>query len=190
MQQTRTVTPGLGAGTPVTSVATSAAPCRIWVDDPATFSASRIGAIRHDFHRHPLMQLQRLAELAEALVPTGQCRFITPGSKQASVFFHSPNSPDGKTIQEVFRRVEEPGSWIALYNIQTNPTFSEFLQLVPDGLRPLIAHEQPGILGVGGFIFISAPPSAKPFHVDCVNISWLQIHGHRFGSYEPKKGIR
>ena len=33
--------------------------------------------------------------------------------------------------------------------------------------------------GVDGFIFISAPPSVTPFHIDRENNFWLQIHGRK-----------
>lgn len=77
----------------------------------------------------------------------------------------------------MFSRSEEPTSWIALFNIQTNPTNADFLRQVTDGLQPLIAHEQPGILGIGGFIFVPAPPSVPPFRIDRENNLWLQTHG-------------
>ena len=61
------------------------------------------------------MQLPELAELAKALFPTNQCRFIKPGSTVASKFEHAAQSHDGRDIDEVFRRMEEPGSWLALW---------------------------------------------------------------------------
>jgi hypothetical protein len=147
--------------------------------DGAGFSSYRVTPLKHNFHTHPLMQLPRLAELARELSKTSQCRFIIPGSKQESKFDHTSASPDGRSIDEVFRRIEEPGSWVALYNVQTDPAYAGFLHEVTTAARALIDREQPGMFGVGGFIFISAPPSVTPFHIDRENNLWLQVRGRK-----------
>lgn len=155
------------------------APCRIWVDDPKAFSAARMSAIRHDYQRHPLMQMPALAALARDLHKTGQCRFLTPGTTQASAFDHKSAAHDGRSIDEVFRRIEEPGSWVALYNVETHPRYKDFLNDIAAGVRALVEPQQPGMCEVGGFIFISAPPSVTPFHIDRENNFWLQVHGRK-----------
>ncbi|HJV95397.1 MAG TPA: cupin domain-containing protein, partial [Albitalea sp.] len=152
---------------------------RVWVDDGAAFSTSKVSTLRHNFHEHPLMQLPELARLAHRLMPSGQCRFIVPGTTQASEFLHHPETPDGRGIDEVFRRIEEPGAWIALYNVETDPQYRAFLADVQDAVKPLMKGEQPGIFNVGGFIFISAPPSVTPFHIDRENNFWLQMRGRK-----------
>jgi hypothetical protein len=143
------------------------------------FSTYGISPLRHNFQDHPLMQIPRLAELAHALLPTQQCRFIVPGSEVDSKFDHRPQRHDGRNLDEFFSRIEEPGSWIALYNVQTNPAYAEFLREVTDSARHLIDPQQPGMFGVGGFIFISAPPSVTPFHIDRENNLWLQVRGRK-----------
>jgi hypothetical protein len=147
--------------------------------DAKTFSTHRISAIRHNFHEHPLMQLPELAGLARELMATSQCRFIPPGGTQAMPFEHRDRPPDGREIDEVFRRIGEPGSWIALYNVQTQSVYGKFLGEVADCFRPLVEREQGRIFKVGGFIFISAPPSVTPFHIDRENNFWLQIKGRK-----------
>jgi hypothetical protein len=150
-----------------------------WVDDAKTFSAQRVQAIHHNFHEHPLMQFHELARLAKDLSVTNQCRFIRPGSAQGSVFHHDPLNPEGRGIDEVFRRIEEPGSWVALYNVETDPRYREFLAEVTASVRSLVDPQQPGMFNVGGFIFISAPPSVTPFHMDRENNFWLQVKGRK-----------
>lgn len=152
---------------------------RVWVDQPQAFSTGRVEAIHHNFHEHPLMQLPELAKLAKDLSATKQCRFITPDTQQASAFAHNADSHDGRTIDEVFRRIEEPGSWVALYNVETDPLYREFLAEVTACVRPLVEVQQPGMFNVGGFIFISAPPSVTPFHMDRENNFWLQVKGRK-----------
>ena len=75
--------------------------------------------------------------------------------------------------------MEEPGSWIALYNVEAVPRYAALLQEIIDGLRERVEREEPGIFAVTGFIFISAPPSVTPFHIDRENNFWLQLHGRK-----------
>lgn len=152
---------------------------RVWPRDGAPFSSHERVALRHDFHEHPLMQLPALAELAKRLMPTRQCRFITPGSRADTPFFHTAECPDGRAIDEVFRRIDEPGSWVALYNVETDPAYRGFLDEVAAQLRPLVEPEQRGMFNVGGFIFVSSPPSVTPFHIDRENNCWLQMRGRK-----------
>lgn len=134
--------------------------------------------IRHDYHRHPLMQLERLEALAVSLMPTRQCRFIVPGSTDASKFDHKDTPADGRSVEEVFRRLEEPGSWVALYNVQTDPEYQRFLWEVL-GSAGRIVQDQERVFDVRGFVFISAPPSVTPFHIDREHNFWLQIRGRK-----------
>ncbi len=151
---------------------------RIDVDDPANFSTRKLGRIRHNYHLHPLLQLSRLAELAKSLVATKQCRFIKPGTTASSSFDHGDSSPDGRTIDDVFSHIEEKDSWVALYNIQTDPVYRKFLWDVMKSASHLVDHQEK-VFDVRGFVFISAPPSVTPFHIDRENNFWMNIRGRK-----------
>lgn len=153
--------------------------CTITPLDAGAFSAHRIGALRHDCHEHPLLQLPALNGLARNLMKIDKCRFVRPGTAADSDFVTAGESPDGRGIDEIFARMEEPGSWIALYNVENDPQYAQFLQGVTAGLRPLVERDQPGMYNVQGFIFISAPPSVTPFHIDRENNFWLQVRGRK-----------
>ena len=163
--------PGRFAATP-----TPDADHRVRVD--ADFSTGRLGRLRHDYHHHPLMQIERLEQLAHSLMSTRQCRFIVPGSTDASVFDHKSQPADGRSLAEVFRRIHEPGSWVALYNVQTDPEYARFVRQVVRSVGPDLPEDDP-VLDVRGFVFISAPPSATPFHIDREQNLWLQIRGRK-----------
>ena len=155
----------------------ASAPCRVRPADPASFTTRRMGPLRHDVDRHPLFQLDALEDLAGRLMPSGQCRFLSDTSGRT--FAHDPVHPRGLSLEETFRRMEEPGSWLALYNVETDARYAAALERIVDDLRPMIEPEQPGIFLVTGFIFISAPPSVTPFHIDRENNFWLQLRGRK-----------
>ncbi|KAB8174832.1 cupin [Lysobacter maris] len=150
---------------------------RITVENEADFSVRRLCPLRHNYCDHPLLRLDRLAALAHELMPTRQCRFIVPGMTETSKFDHRSRPVDGRGIDETFERIEEPGSWIALYNIQTNPLYQAFVWEVLRSAGVLLRRERP--YEARGFLFISAPPSLTPFHIDRENNFWLQIRGHK-----------
>ena len=151
----------------------------ITVADPSSFTTLRVGRIQHNYGEHPMMQLPALAELAREMMPTGGCRFIRPGTTQGSEFWHDPTSPDGRTIEQVFQDIEQPGSWVALYNVEKVPRYRQFLTEIIDSVRAYIERDQRRIFLITGFIFISAPPSVTPFHIDRENNFWLQVHGRK-----------
>ncbi|HJV95330.1 MAG TPA: cupin domain-containing protein, partial [Albitalea sp.] len=154
---------------------------RVWVDEPGQFTTQHVTALHHTFHQHPLMQLPQLAQLAGRLMASGQCRFMAPGATQASALasvLHEA-SPDGRGIDEVFSHIERPGTWVALYNVETDPAYRAFLDEVMASVRSLLTGRQPGIFKVSGYVFISAPPSVTPFHIDRENNFWLQLCGRK-----------
>ncbi|CAN7636019.1 cupin [Variovorax sp. LjRoot130] len=148
-------------------------------DDPANFSTHRITALHHNFHEHPLFQVPELVKLGKELAPLGQCRFMRPGLTVASTIAHDSRHPDGRSIDEHFERMEEPGSSVALYNIEAIPRYQALLFDIVGTMRADVEREQPGIFRVNGFVFISAPPSVTPFHIDRENNFWLQLHGRK-----------
>ena len=143
------------------------------------FGTDRICRLEHDVHRHPLLQLDALHALARELEPAGGCRFLAPGAVDSSAFDHAASSHDGRTLDDVIARIEEPGSWIALYNVEQVPRCAAVLRQVVDGMRALVEREQPDIFLVTGFVFISAPPSVTPYHIDRENNLWLQLRGRK-----------
>jgi hypothetical protein len=147
--------------------------------EPERYSTLRLTELTHNYHLHPLMQLPALERLANNLFPLGMCKFMQPGTTQATPFTHQPRDFQNRSIAEIFRDIEQPGSWIALYHVERDPAYRDFLDGIIDGVRSIVEPEQPGIFIIHGFIFISAPPSATPFHIDRENNFWLQIRGRK-----------
>ncbi|MHA7808377.1 MAG: JmjC domain-containing protein [Marinobacter adhaerens] len=167
-------------GTPATDqTAQSSGTCRIWVENESEFSADNISLISHNFQHHPILQLDQLEALAHRLLPQKQCRFINPGAKQNSDFIHHAESPDGRDLSDVFRNISQPGSWVALYNAEADPKYAGLVREALSSVEHLVDRTQPGIFSPQAFIFISAPPSVTPFHIDRENNFWLQIHGRK-----------
>ena len=168
-------------GRPARSDGCNEGPWRLWVDRPEGSDTHRIQPFHHNFHEHPLMALPRLARLAESLWPKGQCRFMVPESTDATPLSSAfrLRSPDGRHIDEVFRHLDEPDSWVALYNVESDPDYRAFLAEVIAAARSSIGQAHTGIFRVCGYLFLSAPPSVTPFHIDRENNLWLQLRGRK-----------
>jgi hypothetical protein len=152
---------------------------KIWFERDGDYHRTKVAPLRHTFHTHPLLQLPKLQQLAESLLASGQCKFLGAPATVASPFDLQSQSPKGQSLADVFENIEQPGSWIALYNVETNAEYQRFLWEALNTVRPLLDTQDPGTFSVGGFIFISAPPSVTPFHIDRENNLWLQIRGRK-----------
>ena len=152
---------------------------QISVQDTDAFSADSTSTLQHNYHDHPLLQLDAFRELANYLFPLKKCRFVSSDIKQDSSFTHYDHALDGRDIDKVFDEIETPGSWIALYNIETHPTYNRLLGQMLDSVNVRGMLKQGEIFKIAGFLFISAPPSVTPFHIDRENNFWLQLAGEK-----------
>ncbi len=148
-------------------------------DDVHAFSATQYATLTHTYHRHPLFQVPALADLARELMPLKLCRFPVGGMTQSSAFNLRSDSDDGRSIDQLFARIDQPGSWIALYDVEVVPRYRDLLARIIDHVRAPVEAQEGRILLVTGFIFISAPPSVTPYHIDRENNFWLQLHGRK-----------
>lgn len=146
--------------------------------DSTAFDPRRIASIRHDYHLHPLLQIDELSALARRLMPFGNCRFVSGVAKLDSPFDHRETPYDGKSLDQVLERIEEPGSWIAIYDAQHDHVVRDMLRGVRDQIQELVLPDQ-RIDDIRAFIFVSAPPSVTPFHIDRENNFWLQLRGRK-----------
>lgn len=162
--------------------------CRLWLPGDGRYDPRRVFQFRHSFHQHPLLRIERLQELAASLHRRGQgqVKFLPKGTSTASTFDTLTHDEQGKSIPEVFERIEEPGSWVALYRVESDPAYRDLVWQVLDSVSDEISGSDPGIYKAGAFIFISSAPSITPFHIDRENNFLMHIHGRkRFCIWHP-----
>jgi hypothetical protein len=146
--------------------------------DPAGFDAhfgKRPYAVRHNLAHHELLTVERVAELADhlpeasvehnlgnvdKLVPTGEAPRLdaSPG--------------------EVARGIETNGCWMVLKNIEQDPAYRALLDAALDEVAPWSDREGGQTLREG-FIFLTAPDSMTPAHVDPEHNFLLQIRSSK-----------
>ena len=129
--------------------------------------------ITHSLAEHPLLSLEALAELADAL-PAGAIErhqaeqpLLVPGGAA------DLSGPSSETV----RTIETNGRWMVFWNIEQIKPYRLLLDEVLDqAALSLPAHEE----GMGrreSFLFLSAPNSVTPVHFDPEHNFLLQIRG-------------
>lgn len=152
-----------------------------WIrpQDVGQFSSFARCPIKHNYHTHPMLQLNQLKQLAIYLMPHEKCRFAAGDLVLDSVFNHASSDQKGRSLEQVLATIEAPGSWLALYNVETQPEYKALLESIIKSVEYLIEGEQGKVLEVQGFVFISSPPAFTPFHIDRENNFWLQLAGQK-----------
>ncbi|MFO1077421.1 MAG: cupin-like domain-containing protein [Planctomycetota bacterium] len=161
---------------------------QVWFEEESAFQPRRVAPLRHSFADHPSLQLDSLKRLAIRLKAAGrdQVKHIEAGATSEDPLLFLPEDDRGRSLEEVFDRVEEPGSWVSLYNVQTDPEYRELVTEVMQSSAHLLEEKDPGAFETDGFIFVSSAPSATPFHIDRENNFFLQIHGRkRMSVWDP-----
>jgi hypothetical protein len=131
--------------------------------------------LRHNFSAHPLLELDALAELGDAL-------------PAASVEYNRGDLPigvDGKpagtglSIGETIRGIEQTNSWAVLKNIEQHPAYAALLAELLGEIEDEIVRKTGKMMKTQGFIFVSSPEAVTPYHFDPEHNILLQITGHK-----------
>ncbi len=141
------------------------------------------GTLRHQLTCHPLLQLDRLAELAARINPT----HVEYNSGQLPVGIDPAAVPgNGLSIQETIRSIEKNGSWMVLKWIENDPDYCTLLHDALAPLRPYVTPKTGEMLTLQGFIFVSSPGSVTPYHMDPEHNILLQIRGDKTMTVFPQ----
>lgn len=143
--------------------------------------------LTHELCGHPLLALEALAELAEALpeasreynradLPVGLNGIVPPGN--------------GLGIGETIRRIGETGSWAALKNIEQVPAYRDLLLALLEELRPAIEAKTGAMLRPQGFVFITSPNGVTPYHFDPEHNILLHLAGVKTMTLFPQGDAR
>lgn len=137
--------------------------------------------LQHALHQHPLLELDALARLAEAL-------------PEASIEYNAANQPigvDGKPaptgipIGQTIREIDRSGSWAVLKNIEQHPDYARLLADLLSELRPAIEARTGAMLKTQAFAFVTSPGGVTPYHFDPEHNILLQVRGSKVMTQFP-----
>lgn len=142
--------------------------------------------LKHTLDSHPLMTLDRLANLAEALPETSVEYNLADLPIVVSGKPDRPSMPIGDTI----RRIGESGSWAVLKNIEQHPAYAALMHELLDGIVPEVEEKTGPMLSRSGFIFVTSPGGVTPCHMDPEHNILLQVRGSKVMTQFPVNDTR
>jgi hypothetical protein len=128
-------------------------------------------AVRHHLVEHPLLTVERVAQLADELPAEsvehnlGNVDKFVPGGEAPRL---------DETPGQIAREIDTNGCWMVLKNIEQDPGYNALLDETLDEVTAF-AEAEGGMTGREGFIFLSAPNSMTPAHIDPEHNFLLQI---------------
>jgi len=129
--------------------------------------------VRHTLADHPLLSLEAIAELADAMPAAAVERHE---AKQPLLVPGGCADLSGLPSETV-RTIETNGRWMVLWNIEQVAAYRRLLDAILDEALPFLPARERGMGRREAFLFLSAPHAVTPVHFDPENNFLLQIRG-------------
>lgn len=142
--------------------------------------------LAHALGQNPLLELDSLADLAEAL-PAASIEY---NRADLPIGIDGKPDPTGIPIGETIRNIGASGSWAALKNIEQHPAYAALLAGLLEELRPQIEAATGRMMKTQGFVFITSPGGVTPYHFDPEHNILLQIRGSKVMTQFPAGDAR
>jgi JmjC domain len=158
------------------AAATSKERSLLLIDDREAFSegfARDPVAVQHSLVDNPLLTLEAIAELADALPLASVERHradlpaVMPGGAP------EVEGPPSETVREI----ETNGCWMVLWYLEQVPAYKALLDAILDEVEAHIGRRDGGMQRREAFLFLSAPNATTPVHFDPEHNFLLQIRG-------------
>jgi hypothetical protein len=131
--------------------------------------------LRHNLSAHPLLELDALAELGEAL----PARSVEYNRGDVPIGVDGKPEGNGLTIGATIRGIESTNSWAVLKNIEQHPAYAALLAELLGELEDPIVRKTGRMMKTQGFIFVSSPDAVTPYHFDPEHNILLQLTGQK-----------
>ena len=138
--------------------------------------------LRHTLAAHPLLEFERLAQLADYLATRNSVEYNV-----ADLPIAIDAKPDRPPLSagDMVRQVGTAGSWAVLQNIGQDPEYAELLDELLDTIVPEVEAKTGPMLNRIGFIFVTSPGGVTPCHFDPEHNILLQIKGTKVMTQFP-----
>ena len=137
--------------------------------------------LQHQFHEHPLLTLESLAQLAERLGP----KFIECNDGDLPVGVETQPKQLADEAADRIRNIEGSNSWVGLREVDRDPAYKALLEEMIAEIRPVIEATTGEVLTIQGFIFVTSPGGVTPFHFDPEHNILFQVRGSKVFTQFP-----
>lgn len=135
----------------------------------------------HNLREHPLLELEALAALGEAL-PASSMEY---NKADLPIGLDGKPESNGLSIGDTIRQIDQCRSWAVLKNIEQVPAYATLLGALLDEIRPEIEARTGKMIKTQGFIFVSSPEAVTPYHFDPEHNILLQLRGSKVMTQFP-----
>lgn len=135
------------------------------------------GALKmeHNLANHPLLEVDKLALLAESL-PASSVEY---NRGDVPVAVSGKPESNGLSIGDTIRNIESANSWAVLKNVEQKKPFAALLHELLEELRPIIEDRTGPLLTPQAYIFVSSPDAMTPLHFDPEHNILMQLRGSK-----------
>ena len=137
--------------------------------------------LTHALGAHPLMELDALARLAEAL-PAASIEY---NAADQPIGIDGKPAPTGIPIGETIRHIETTRSWAVLKNIEQDPAYAALLAGLLAEIQPAIEARTGRMLKTQGFVFVTSAGGVTPYHFDPEHNILMQVRGSKVMTQFP-----
>jgi hypothetical protein len=130
--------------------------------------------VRHDLMDHPLLTIERLAQLADSL-PPDQAEFTD--SDLPEILPEGGPQDQSMTAGDVVRGIETNGKWMVLKRVHTDPEYQALADWILDEVHSEVVESEGGRVSSECYVLISSPNSSVPSHFDPEYNLLFQIQG-------------
>src|SRR6266540_1706214 len=145
----------------------------------------------HLLQDHPLLTLEGIAELADALPRDS----VIHDTADQNLLVPEGGPPRGALDRpgDVIRHLDENRSWLTLLNIEQHPDYAQLLNACLDEVQAYLVGGDRRLCKRAGFVFVSSPRSTTPAHFDIEHSMIMQVRGTKrltFGRFERPEDKR
>ncbi len=137
--------------------------------------------LHHELGDHPLMGLDKLAELADFL-PTAS---VECNQSDLPIGVDGAPQQTGRTGGETIRNIANAKSWVMLKRVEQHPAYRQLLHDLLGELRPDIEARTGNMLSLQSFIFITSAGGITPYHFDPEHNILMQVRGTKVMTIYP-----
>ncbi|MGH8156934.1 MAG: cupin-like domain-containing protein [Rhodanobacter sp.] len=146
--------------------------------DWSRFDPWRIQAVRHRLADHPLLQSDQLVALSERFRCSSRLFTFSNKAGAAANFDEvSRLYPNARTIKDSLQDISGAKAWVLLRHVQADPAYRVLIDDALNPIQPEIERKDPGMYYRAGWIFVAAPHTTTPFHIDRNHGILLQVRG-------------
>ena len=133
-------------------------------------------SVRHTLSDHPLFALDALAELADRLPPDAvEHNLGSVGAVELSGDVPRLDATPG----ELVRGIRTNGCWVVLPFLHRTPPYDRLYSEILDDLAPLVRGGREAMSSFHSVVFLAAPGSTTPSHVDPEMGFLLHLEGEK-----------